>query len=167
MSRPPSAASSPLFTSCPITPSGWAHTGTFYTKSNPVLGVQPDYSPWFMVPTDYAKMFEACGAIGVHVEDPAKIKSAVAAAFEQAHREKRPAVIDCFVDRTADMPTGGPPIDMPTRAKTQLGFMDPEDFPDDDQESRLSRTSSRLKLNFNTTEMGLPYGSPILYSTKW
>jgi acetolactate synthase-1/2/3 large subunit len=104
-------------------------TGTFYMKANPVLGVQPDFTPWFMVPTNYAKMFEACGAIGIRVEDPAKIKSTVAAAFEQAHREKRPVVLDVMVDRTAVMPTGAPPMDMPTRAKTQFGWMDPDDFP--------------------------------------
>jgi len=104
-------------------------TGTFYMKANPVLGVQPDFTPWFMVPTNYAKMFEACGAIGIRVEDPAKIKSTVAAAFEQAHREKRPVVLDVMVDRTAVAPTGAPPQDMPTRAKTQFGWMDPDDFP--------------------------------------
>ena len=67
-------------------PEPFLPTASFYMKANPVLGVQPDFTPWFMVPTNYAKMFEACGAIGIRVEGPDKIKSTVAAAFEQAHQ---------------------------------------------------------------------------------
>ena len=67
----------------------------------------------------------------LRLEDPDKIKSTVAKAFEQAHKEKRPVVIDAVVDRTAVAPTGAPPMDMPTRAKTAFSFMDPDDFPDE------------------------------------
>jgi pyruvate dehydrogenase (quinone)/pyruvate oxidase len=45
-------------------------------------------------PIDYAKVAEACGARGYHVEDPAKL----GAAFDAALAWEGPVVVDCVVD---------------------------------------------------------------------
>jgi acetolactate synthase-1/2/3 large subunit len=48
----------------------WMTTrGPIYLKANPVVGIQPDYSPWFMVDTRYDEMFNAVGAYTERVED--------------------------------------------------------------------------------------------------
>ncbi len=105
----------------------WMTTrGPLYFGGIPVVGVQPDYSPWFMVPTRYDQMFAACGAYTERVEDPAKVRAAVERSFNKAHAESRPAVLDCVLDRvTGDVGTGR--VTWEQHRKGDMAFMDPED----------------------------------------
>ncbi len=105
-------------------------SGIIWVKSMPVLGEQDDWNHWFMHPTRYDQVFAAMGAYTERVEDPTKLKTAVQRAFEKAHAESRPAVIDVVVDRTT-LPTAGAgaPPSIEDRLKTMM-YLDPEDVPD-------------------------------------
>ncbi|MFH0847174.1 MAG: thiamine pyrophosphate-binding protein [Chloroflexota bacterium] len=105
----------------------WMTTrGPLYFAAIPVVGHQPDYSPWFMMPTRYDQMFAAVGAYTERVEDPSKVRAAMERAFQKAHSEKRPAVVDTVLDRTTgDVGTGRTTWEM--HRKGDMAFMDPED----------------------------------------
>ena len=97
-----------------------AAVGPLYKKANPQLGTQDPWTPWFMMPTNYAKMFAEVGAYTERVEEPADLKPAL----ERAFKSGKAAVLDVVTDRTtkhtmmASRPPGAPP------------WMDPEDVPD-------------------------------------
>jgi acetolactate synthase-1/2/3 large subunit len=103
-----------------------AATGRMFVKAMPVYGEQDSHNPWFMVPTDYSKIFAAMGCYTERVEDPAQVRAAV----ERAFNSGKTAVLDVVVDRTTPPTRGTAAAPLPQLAKTQFAYMDPEDVPD-------------------------------------
>src|SRR5450759_2660195 len=77
------AGSGPLFLNAVKTP------GTVYA-----------HDPWGIAPTNYAKMFEACGANGIRVEDPEKLTAATRRAFSSG----KATVLDVVTDNRIGQP---------------------------------------------------------------
>jgi len=101
-------------------------SGPVYHKAFKVVGEQSDLTPTFMHWSSYAKFAECFGGIGIRVEDPADVAKAHAQAFEMAHAQKKPVIVDCLLD-----PTIGPRPEMRVsfaeQRKGGLAFLDPED----------------------------------------
>jgi len=100
-----------------------AGSGVLFNKAVQTPGKHPSHSPWAIMPTNYARMFEACGAFGVRVEDPDKLTEGVRKAFESG----RASVVDAVTDNQV----GQPNMTRPPGPQTATGFMsffDPEDF---------------------------------------
>lgn len=108
--------------------SAWiAFAGPMYRKCVPNVGMQGEYSPFFMVPTRYDQVFAGMGAYTERVERPEQIRPAL----ERAFNSGKPSVIDVVVDPTVP-PTMGITMNLGQRVKAALSsYMDPEDFPDD------------------------------------
>jgi len=106
-----------------------AGSGIVYQHAMPVLGEQDEWTHWFMHPTRYDQVFAAMGAYTERLEDPTKIRETIERTFNIAHKEGRPAVIDCVVDRVT-LPTAGAgrPPTIEERIKS-TPFLDPEDVP--------------------------------------
>ena len=100
-----------------------AGSGPLFLKAVKTPGKVYADAPWGIAPTNYAKMFEACGANGIRVEDPEKLTDATREAFASG----KPTVLDVVTDNRI-----GPPRSVAAPGpKTVTGFMsffDPEDF---------------------------------------
>jgi acetolactate synthase-1/2/3 large subunit len=100
-----------------------AGSGPLFNKAISTPGKRYANAPWGIAPTNYAKMFEACGANGIRVEDPDKLTEGVRKAFESG----RASVVDVVTDNRV----GQPNMTRPPGPQTATGFMsffDPEDF---------------------------------------
>jgi acetolactate synthase-1/2/3 large subunit len=101
-------------------------TGPLYHKAFKVVGEQSDLTPTFMHASNYARFAECFGGIGIRVEDPAEVKNAHAKAFEMAHAQNKPVIVDCVLDNTI-----GPRPEMrqtfAEQRKGGLAWIDPED----------------------------------------
>lgn len=103
--------------------SGPVHLGSF----KPV-GEQPPYgNPVFRHATNYAKFAEAFGGIGIRVEDPADVRKAHAKAFEMAHQQKKPVIVDCVTSPYIG-PRGEMKEDFAEQRKRGYSYIDPEDL---------------------------------------
>src|ERR671939_1424036 len=58
---------------------------------NPEYGVE-------LQPIDFLKVAEACGAIGLHVDEPKKVRGVLEEGLRTARKRKRPVVIEAEVD---------------------------------------------------------------------
>lgn len=84
------------------------------------------YNAFPIYPTNYAKMFEACGAYGIRVEDPSEMLPALYKAFDSG----KTTVLDVVVDPKTRMQLSPPSIKV--LAESWMGgFIDPEDYPED------------------------------------
>ena len=80
--------------------------------------------------TNFANFAECFGGIGIRVEDPADVAKAHAKAFEMAHAQNRPAIVECMLDRTIG-PRNEMAQDWAQQAKSSLSWIDPEDVDED------------------------------------
>jgi thiamine pyrophosphate-dependent acetolactate synthase large subunit-like protein len=100
-----------------------AGSGPLFMKAIKTPGKVYANAPWGIAPTNYAKMFEACGANGIRVEDPKELTEATRKAFASG----KATVLDVVTDNRV-----GPPRSVGAPSpKTVTGFMsffDPEDF---------------------------------------
>ena len=101
-------------------------SGPLYRKSWQLVGEQSDLTATFMHWTSYAKFAECFGGIGIRVEDPADVAKAHAQAFEMAHAQKKPAIVDCLLDRTIG-PRNEMRVSFAQQRKGGLAYIDPED----------------------------------------
>jgi acetolactate synthase-1/2/3 large subunit len=101
-------------------------SGPLYRHAFKLVGEQSDLTPVFRHASSYAKFAEAFGGIGIRVEDPADVAKAHARAFELAHAQNKPAIVDCLLD-----PTIGPRPEMrqsfAEQRKREYAWIDPED----------------------------------------
>jgi pyruvate dehydrogenase (quinone)/pyruvate oxidase len=58
---------------------------------NPEYGVE-------LQPIDFVKVAEGCGAIGLHVDEPKKVRGVLEEGLRTARKKKRPVVIEADVD---------------------------------------------------------------------
>jgi acetolactate synthase-1/2/3 large subunit len=101
-------------------------SGPLYRKAWKLVGEQQDLTATFMHASNFANFAECFGGIGIRVEDPGEVAKAHAQAFEMAHAQNKPAIVDCLLDRTI-----GPRPEMAEKwadlAKGSLSWIDPED----------------------------------------
>ena len=76
--------------------------------------------------SNFATFAESFGGIGIRVEDPADVAKAHAQAFEMAHAQNKPAIVDCLLDRTIG-PRPEMQVSYAQMAKGGLSYFDPED----------------------------------------
>lgn len=102
--------------------SAWmAAIGPMYRGAMHTVGQQDEYTPWSMLPINYAEVFKPMGAYTERVEDPAQLVPAL----ERAFKSGKAAVLDVVVDRTTPHPM------VAARPAGAPSWMDPEDFPPD------------------------------------
>jgi acetolactate synthase-1/2/3 large subunit len=101
-----------------------AGSGPLFLKAVKTPGTVYAHAPWGIAPTNYAKMFEACGANGIRVEDPDKLTEGVRKAFESG----RASVVDVVTDNRVGPPMMGVGTPGPQTATGFMSFFDPEDF---------------------------------------
>jgi len=101
-----------------------AGSGPLYLKAIKTPGKVYASAPWGIAPTNYAKMFEACGANGIRVEDPAKLTDAT----KQAFASGKATVLDVVTDNRVGPPAMGVGTIGPKTVTGFMSFFDPEDF---------------------------------------
>ncbi len=101
-------------------------SGPLYRKSWQLVGEQQDLTATFMHETNFAKFAECFGGIGIRVEDPADVAKAHAQAFEMAHAQNKPAIVECMLDRTIG-PRNEMSVSFAQQRKGGLAWIDPED----------------------------------------
>jgi acetolactate synthase-1/2/3 large subunit len=106
-----------------------AIAGPKFVHSVKLVGEQTDVNhPCFMHETDYAKFAECCGGIGIRVEDPKDIAKAHAEAFELAHAQNRPAIVDLIVDPSVGGPNETEEYANYELLRKRMAWLDPEDL---------------------------------------
>ncbi len=101
-----------------------AGSGPLFLKAVKTPGKVYASAPWGISPTNYAKMFEACGANGIRVEDPDKLTRAVKKAFNSG----KATVLDVVTDNRIGPPSMGVGTPSPKTVTGFMSFFDPEDF---------------------------------------
>ncbi len=101
-------------------------SGQVFRNSWKLVGEQSDLTATFMHATNFAKFAECFGGIGIRVEDPGEVAKAHAKAFEMAHAQNKPVIVECLLNRTI-----GPRNEMAQKwadqAKRGYSWLDPED----------------------------------------
>ncbi len=105
-------------------------SGPLYRTSWKLVGEQSDLTATFMHATNFANFAECFGGIGIRVEDPADVAKAHARAFEMAHAQNKPAIVECMLDRTIG-PRNEMAVSYADQRKRGLAYLDPEDVPED------------------------------------
>jgi len=95
-----------------------------YRKILPVVGIQDDPAPFFILSTRYDEVFKPMGCYTERVEDPAEMLPALRRAFESG----KTAVIDAVVERNVPLAVGG---GWPEEFLAgMMGWIDKDDTPD-------------------------------------
>ena len=111
------------------------HAGAKFVHGVKLVGEQtPVHHPAFIHETDYTKFAECVGGIGIRCEDPKDVAAAHAKAFELAHAQNKPALVDIVVDGTVGGASESAVTDAQMRQR--LSWLDPEDL-DDEWRHRL------------------------------
>jgi len=105
-----------------------AIAGPKFLHAIKLVGEEPTIHPAFMHETDYAKFAECCGGIGIRCEDPKDVAAAHARAFELAHAQNRPAIVDVIVDPTVGGPSETAEYENMELMRKRLAWLDPEDL---------------------------------------
>lgn len=107
----------------------------YHPRSGPVhmgsmkpVGEQPPYgNPVFRHASNYAQFAEAFGGIGMRLEDPADVRKVHEKAFNVAHQQKKPVIVDCVTSPYIG-PRGEMKQDFVAQRKTGYSYIDPEDL---------------------------------------
>lgn len=105
-----------------------AIAGPKFLHAIKLVGEEPTVHPAFMHATNYAQFAECCGGIGIRCEDPKDIAAAHAKAFEMAHAQNRPVIVDLIVDPTVGGPSETRDYKNMELQRKRLAWLDPEDL---------------------------------------